>query len=121
MNVDKILIKDLRTRCIIGVFDHERTHPQDVVINITLCADTRPAAASDDIADAIDYKSIKDEVIGLVEDSEYRLVETLAQAIADCCLQDKRVQEVTVRLDKPTALSFADSVAIEICRKQGNN
>lgn len=116
--MDKIIIEDLRTRCIIGVFEHERRHPQDVVINVTLFADLAPACASDDIADAVDYKSLKDEILGKVEKSSFNLIESLAQMVMDCCLADRRVSAAVVRIDKPTALSFADSVGVEIRRNR---
>ena len=117
-DMDKIIIKNLRTRCIIGVFDHERKHPQDVVINVTLFTDLAPAAASDDIDDAVDYKTLKNEIVSRVEKSSFKLIEKLAQMVADCCLEDHRVSEAIVRIEKPTALSFADSVGVEIYRNR---
>jgi FolB domain-containing protein len=116
--MDKIIIQNLRTRCVIGVFDHERKHPQDVVINVTLFTDLAPAAASDNIDDAVDYKTLKNEIVCRVEKSSFKLIEKLAQMVADCCLEDHRVAEAIVRIDKPTALSFADSVGVEICRNR---
>ncbi len=114
--MDKIIIKDLRTRCVIGVFDHERKHPQDVVLNITLFTDLRPAATSDEIDDAVDYKTLKNTIVEKVENSSFKLIEALAQMVMDCCLEDVRVGEAIVCVEKPTALSFADSVGVEIRR-----
>lgn len=113
---DKIYIRDLALRCIIGVYPEERREKQDVVINIVLECDHSAAAKSDDLADAVDYKGIKKDVIQLVEASRFNLIEKLADRIADTCLQNPRVQRATVTVDKPAALRFARSVAVEVTR-----
>ena len=113
---DQILIKDLLLRTIIGINPEERRNRQDVLINIVLYADTRAAGVSDDIADAINYRTITKQVIELVENSQFYLVEKLAAEIAAICLQDERVDKARVRLEKPGALRFARSVGIEIER-----
>lgn len=114
--LDKLFIRDLTARCILGIFPEERTKTQEVIINITLFADTRQAGKTDCIEDTVDYKSIKNQVLSLVENSSFFLVEKLAQQIADCCLRAEGVQEVQVSVDKPGALRFARSVAVEIFR-----
>ena len=115
-HLDKIHIRDLALRCIIGIEPHERDHRQDVVINITLHADLRKAGQSDRIEDTVNYKTIKRKVVDLVENSSFLLVEKLAQQIADVCLAEAGVERVEVTLDKPGALRFARSVAVEIMR-----
>jgi dihydroneopterin aldolase/D-erythro-7,8-dihydroneopterin triphosphate epimerase len=116
--LDRILIRDLALRCIIGLEPHEREHRQDVVIHITLHADLRRAGQSDRIEDTVNYKTIKRKVVDLVEGSSFLLVERLAQRIADVCLAEEGVQRVEVTLDKPGALRFARSVAVEIVRER---
>jgi len=118
--LDRIHIRDLSARCIIGINADERVNLQDVVINITMYADLRKAAASDDIDDTIDYKTIKVKVLEEVEASSYYLVEKLAQRIAEICLVP-RVEQVTVCVDKPGALRFAESVAVEITRRRAES
>lgn len=113
---DRILIRDLLLRCVIGANEWERRVRQDVLLNIELTADTRPAAASDDLEDAVDYKAIAKKVIALVEDSSFFLVETMAERVAALCLEDGRVRSVKVRVEKPGALRFARSVGVEIQR-----
>ena len=113
---DRILIKDLLLRAIIGINDEERRNRQDVLINITLHADTRAAGASDNIDDAVNYRTITKQVIRLVEGSEFYLVEMMAAEIAAICLSDQRVTRACVRVEKPGALRFARSVGIEIER-----
>ena len=115
---DKIYIRDLALRCIIGVYPEERREKQDVVINIVLECDHSAAARSDQIADAVDYKGIKKEVIKLVDASEFNLIETLADRIVQLCLANPNVQRATVTVDKPAALRFARSVAVEISRER---
>ncbi len=117
---DQIQIKDLQLRTIIGINEEERRDRQDVVINVVLCADTRPAGASDDIDDAVNYRTITKRVIRLVEESQFCLVERLAAEIAAICLQDPRVESASVRVEKPGALRFARSVGVEIHRTRAD-
>ena len=114
--MDRILIKDLMLRCVLGLSDEERHEKQDVLINLILWTDLRPAAASDSIRDAVDYSLVKKRIISLVEGSQYHLAETLADRIALLCLEYPAVQQVQVTLEKPTALRFAHSVGVEIIR-----
>ncbi|GMV95247.1 MAG: dihydroneopterin aldolase [Candidatus Hydrogenedentota bacterium] len=116
--LDQIHIRDLTCRCIVGINPEERTNLQDVIINLTLHADLREACATDRIDDTIDYKSVKLAVLAMVEESSYYLVERLAERIAEVCLQDTRVEAVRVSVDKPGALRFARSVAVEIFRER---
>lgn len=116
--MDRIYIRDLTTRCIIGINPDERREKQDVVINIALDCDCAPAAASDDIRDAVDYKKIKKAVLRLVEASSFGLIETLAERIAEIVLSDSRVQAARVAVDKPGALRFARGVGVEIERRR---
>ena len=118
---DRIHIRDLALRCIVGINDWERTRKQDVNISITLFADLGAACRSDRIEDTVDYKAIKERVRDLVEDSSFLLVERLAQAVADACLEDPRVARVTVLAEKPGALRFARTVGVEITRDRPKN
>jgi len=114
--MDRILIKDLLARCIIGVNDDERREKQDVVINVALYADLRPAARSDRFEDAIDYRALKKRILSVVESSQYHLVEALAERIAQICLENPDVQRAQVTVEKPSALRFARSVGVEVTR-----
>ncbi len=116
--MDRIYIRDLGLRCIIGVFPEERREKQDVVINIVLECDLRPAARSDHLNDAVDYKAVKKRILALVEASEFNLIETLAERISEVCLENPGVARATVTVDKPGALRFARSVAVEITRER---
>lgn len=114
--LDRIHIRDLALRCIVGLYDEERRDKQDVVVNITLHADLRRAGRSDDIADTVDYKQIKKAVVALVESSRFLLIERLAEAVAAVCLAEPRVAWADVRIAKPGALRFARTVEVEISR-----
>ncbi|MCC6797447.1 MAG: dihydroneopterin aldolase [Candidatus Hydrogenedentes bacterium] len=116
--LDRIYIRDLATRCIVGINPDERVNKQEVIINIVLETDLSKAGASDNIDDTVDYKRIKQSVLELVEKSEFLLIERLSDAIAQICLREPRVHTVQVTLDKPGALRFARSVAVEITRKR---
>ena len=114
--MDRVFIRDLLLRAIVGINDDERVKKQDVVINIELDVDCRPAAKSDAIEDAINYRDVTKETIDLVENSAFFLVEKLAEEIARVCLADPRVQRVRVTVEKPTAVRFAKSVGVSIER-----
>ncbi|MGE3313475.1 MAG: dihydroneopterin aldolase [Planctomycetaceae bacterium] len=117
---DQILINDLFLRTIIGINDDERTDRQDVLVNLILDVDTRAAGRSDDINDAVNYRTIAKQVIELVETSRFFLVEHMADEIARVCLKDARVTRVRVRVEKPAALRFARSVGVSIERTRND-
>lgn len=113
---DQIVIKDLFLRTIIGINEDERNNRQDVLVNLVLETDTRAAGKSDDIADAVNYRTLTKQVIDLVEGTRFFLVEKLAEEIAAVCLGDERVQQARVSVEKPAALRFAKSVGVTIER-----
>ncbi len=115
--MDIIEIDNLRLRCVIGFSPHERVDRQDVVISLRLGCDMRAAAHSDDPADALNYRSLTKDVIRLVEASSWNLLETLATAIARVCVVEHAAARVQVRVHKPGALRFSDSVGVCIERR----
>jgi FolB domain-containing protein len=117
MTFDQIHIKDLLLRAVIGISDEERRDKQDLLINITLHID-HTAAASDNISDAVNYRTITKQIIKLVENSQFYLVEKLALEIVDICLADQRIERAVVTVEKPGALRFARSVGVTIDRTQ---
>lgn len=110
----RIYIRDLALRCVIGAFPQERKDKQDVVINVVLEGTFDAAVASDRLDDAVDYKTITKLIIALVEGSDFHLLESLADRIAAVCLEDEQVTWAKVTVDKPGALRFARSVAVEV-------
>ncbi len=116
--MDCIRICDLLVRCILGINESERREKQDVVINLAIYTDLRKAGKSDRIEDTVDYRALKKRVLSMAENSQYLLVEALAEAVAELCLEHEAIQQVDVRVEKPFALRFARSVAVEIVRKR---
>ncbi len=116
--MDRILISDLAARCIIGVNEEERREKQDVLINLILYADLSKACKSDRFEDTVDYRNIKKQIMKMVEESRYFLVEALAEAVAKICLSDPKIVKARVRVEKPSALRFARTVGIEILRSR---
>jgi FolB domain-containing protein len=115
---DEIRIKDLRLRCIVGVFPEERREKQEVVIQARLEADLGAASLSDVLADTVDYKAIKKRIVQEVEASSCQLIERLAGRVAELCLEDPRVQAVEVEVEKPGALRFARTVSVVLRRRR---
>ena len=117
--MDRIHIKDLSVPGILGINPEERINEQEILINATLWADTRPAAASDDIADAANYRTITKAIIAHIRQGEPMLVERLVQEIADLIFEvEPRIEEVEVTVEKPGALRYARSVGITIRRSR---
>ena len=116
--MDKTFIKDLLVRGIIGIRDWEREKPQDILINIVVFSDTRRATQSDDIRDCVDYSVLAKKVQAHSETSARLTVEALANDLAGICLEQKGVEKVMVRVEKPGAVRFAQSVGVEIERSR---
>ncbi len=118
-NLDKIEIKDLLVRGILGINPEERKNRQDILVNVTMWVDTRQAGISDAIEDAVNYKTITKAILAHVEGGAPMLVERLVAEIARIAVAgDERVQAVQVSVEKPTALRFARSVGITIYRSR---
>lgn len=116
MTTDRIEVHDLLVRCIVGINPEERVKKQDVIINLTLFGDLRRAGMSDDIEDAINYKTLTKRVIDHVEESEYFLVEKMAHKIAEIAISEFGVERAIVSVEKPGALRFARSVGVVVER-----
>jgi len=116
MPEDRIEIQDLLLRGVIGINDWERDKPQDILVNITLFADLRPAGSSDAIGDTVNYRTLTKQIIAHVESAGRYTVEALAADVARLCVQTPGVVRARVRVEKPGALRFARSVGVEIER-----
>lgn len=114
--MDTIFLTNLVARGIIGVNDWEREKAQEIVINVELSTDLRKAGRSDNILDSVNYRSIAKKLLFHCETAKRFTVEALAEDLAHICLEDERVHRVIIRLEKPGAIRFADSVGVEIER-----
>jgi FolB domain-containing protein len=116
--MDKVIIKNIQARGIIGINEWERDKPQDILINLDLYTEMRKQDTSDSISECIDYSEVNKKVIHYVEMAKRFTVEALAEDIAQLCLDDPRVLKATVRVEKPGAVRFAQSVGVEIERSR---
>ena len=114
--MDRVIIKDLLVRGVIGINDWEREHPQDILINIVVLTDTRRAAQTDDIADCVNYRTLAKAVMQHAETAARLTVEALANDLAAICMEQPGVERAIVRVEKPGAVRFAASVGVEIER-----
>ncbi|RZO83482.1 MAG: dihydroneopterin aldolase [OM182 bacterium] len=113
---DKVLIRELKVEAILGILPQERVTPQPVLINITVFTDTRRAARSKDIVDAVNYAALADAATKLTIDGKYLLIETLVEDLAALSLSLAHVEGVSVRVEKPQAVPAAGAVGVEIYR-----
>ena len=113
---DKIFIRGLEIECIIGFIDWERRVKQKVVLDIELPVDCAHTAKTDAVADTLDYKQVVDQVVELIADSSFMLVETMAQKVAELIIQNFSVNWVRVVVNKPGAIRELRDVGVSIER-----
>ena len=111
-----IRITDLTLKAIIGTNDWERTTKQNIVINAVIEYNASKAIATDNIREALDYKTITKKILAQVKNSKFYLLEKLTAFVLEIILENKKVKKATVRIDKPLALRFARSVSVELSR-----
>jgi dihydroneopterin aldolase len=118
---DRIAVRGLRAVGHHGVYAEEREKGQPFVVDVVIDVDTRAAAVSDEVTDTVHYGELAQRVVAVVEGEPVNLLETLAQRIADVCLDDDRVEAVEVTVHKPEApvgVEFGD-VAVSVVRRRG--
>ena len=113
-----IQIENLRLRTIVGIYEWEKKDKHDLVINIEIEFDGIKASKSDDIQDTVDYKSINKKIIKYVEKGNFNLLETISGGILDLIFENNKVKKASVKVEKPGALRFADSVSVINDRKR---
>lgn len=116
--MDKVFIKDLMVRGVIGISDRERAQPQDIMVNITLYTDISNGAETDNIEDCVNYRTVAKSVIKHIQEVSRYTVEALAEDIAGICLAIENVSKAIVRVEKPGAVRFSRSVGVEIEREK---
>jgi dihydroneopterin aldolase len=114
--MDKIFLQDLRVDAVIGIWEWERRVRQTVSLDIELATDVKRAAATDNIAQALDYKTIAKHLIGVVESSQFQLVETLAETLARIVVSEFGVAWVRLSVSKPGAIEGSKNVGVIIER-----
>jgi dihydroneopterin aldolase len=116
MNMDRVFIQDLRVETVIGIFDWEREIKQAVSVDLEMAFDIRRAGRSDSIDDTLDYKAVAKCLIRLIEQSEFQLVEALAERCAETVLAEFPVPWLRLRLSKPGAVRGSSAVGVIIER-----
>ena len=114
--MDIISLKGVQVECVIGVWKWERQTRQKVIINLDMATDIRKAAASDELADTLNYKGVSKRISSFVTDSEYNLVESLAEKIATILLKEFSIPWCRVQVEKPAALRGVRNVSVVIER-----
>ena len=114
--MDITFLHGLKVSCIIGIWDWERAAKQTVIIDLDMASDVAKAAASDDIKDAVDYKSVAKRLQEFVGNSDYQLVETMAEEVAQLLLKEFGLAWVRVRINKKGAVRGAGDVGVVIER-----
>lgn len=117
---DKIFLEGLEVKCKIGIFDWERKIRQKILIDLEIPADIRKAAKRDDIKDTVDYKKISKHTIDFISHSEFYLIETLAERLAQSILKTFKLSYIKIRLGKPGAIRGSKNVGLEIIRRRIN-
>ena len=120
MASDRIFIRDLLVRGIVGVNDWERRERQDILVNLELSCDLREAARTDTLDKSVNYRTVSKEVIAHLESAQRMTVEALAEDVARIALGHEGVSGVRVRIEKPGALRFSESVGVEVERERGD-
>ena len=117
--MDKVFIEALEIDCVIGIYDWERSIRQPVQLDLEMDFDNRRPAASDDIADTLDYKAVSKRLIQFVGDSSYGLVEALAENCARIVVEEFGVERVRLKLSKLGAVRGARAVGVIVERSRG--
>jgi dihydroneopterin aldolase len=114
--MDKIFLTGIKVECIVGIWEWERQVKQTVVLDIEMATDIRKAAASDHIDDTVDYKKVSKRLLSFVGESQFQLVETLTERVAEILVKEFQRPWVKVRLNKQGALRGSKDVGIVIER-----
>jgi dihydroneopterin aldolase len=114
--MDIIFIKELRIETIIGIYDWERTTRQPVVLDIEMASDIRKSASTDDIEDTLNYKAVAKRLIEFVGNSQFQLVETMAERVAEIILNEFQVPWLRLTINKEGAVRGAQGVGVIIER-----
>lgn len=117
--MDTVFIRELSIPTVVGIYEWERRIRQNVTLDLEMAADNRKAAASDTIDDALDYKAVAKRLIQFVGDSQFQLVETLAEECARIVLEEFDVAHVKLTVSKPGAVRGSRSVGVIIERSRG--
>ena len=119
-NETTIHIRNLSIKSLIGIYEWEQQHKQELIINATLTIDTTVSSKTDQINDTVNYQTVCEHIIDMVENNQSKLIEQLIERLAKMILTKFDIYSVKISIDKPNALSYCESVALEIERSQSS-
>jgi 7,8-dihydroneopterin aldolase/epimerase/oxygenase len=115
---DRIFLRGLECQCIIGFIDWERRVPQTVALDLEIPSDCTRAAATDAVADTVDYKQVAKRVLAYVAGTQFHLLETLAHRLALLLLEEFALAWIVIEINKPGAIRHSRDVGVRIVRKR---
>ena len=118
--MDTIFIEGLEVEARIGVYDWEKKILQRLVFDIEVFVDIKAAATTDELAKTVDYKALSERVLAYVSDTQFELIEALAESLAQLLLQEFALDRLRLRVSKPTAVPEAKNVSLQIERSTGD-
>jgi len=114
--MDTIFIKNLELEGILGIHSREQRTPQLIRISVRVSADIHEAAVNDDIHKTVNYSELAKDIIQFVDQSHFYTIEAMIEALAERILSNDQIHDLWLRIEKPNAVSKADSVGVEITR-----
>ena len=114
--MDKIILTDLRIDTVIGIWDWEKRNPQTISIDLEMQTDTQKVSLSDSIENALDYKAVSKRVKQFIQESQFNLIETLAENVAKIILEEFDIQWLKLSISKPFAIRDSSNVGVCIER-----
>ena len=114
--MDKIVLTDLRVDAVIGIWDWEKRNSQSISIDLEMQTDTKKISQSDSIEDALDYKAVSKRAKQFIQDSQFNLIETLAENLAQIILEEFDVQWLKLSISKPYAIRDSKNIGVSIER-----
>ena len=118
LNIRHVFIRELVLPALIGVHKHEKNGKQNIRVNLDMAVPEASASIKDRLSDVVCYENVVEKIRAIIDAGHINLVETLAENIAESILEDKRILEVKVRIEKLDIITDATSVGIEIIRKR---
>ena len=118
--MDKIILNDLRIDTVIGIWDWEKRNPQTISIDLEMETDTKTASQSDSIEDVLDYKAVSKRVKQFIQESQFNLIETLAENVAKIILEEFDIQWLKLSISKPFAIRGSQNIGVCIERTKSD-
>ena len=116
--MDIIFLHGIEANCVVGVWEWEKQITQKIIVDIDVSAGIAASAATDELEDTLNYKALAESVIGMLEESRFQLIETMAEEVAKLVMKDFSVAWIKVRINKGGAVKNVRNVGVEVQRGQ---